>query len=230
MTPATTSEDLARQSEVALALQAFERSDGPTIKRVRYTHDAMIDLIIENPWVAQGELAKHFGYTEGWVSIIINSDAFQARLEARKDQLIDPAIRLSLNERFNAVVARSLTVLQEKLSRPVGEIPDNLVLRAVEIGAKALGTGGHAPPAAPVDHLASLAERLLALNGKSRNPPSGVLVYDERSSQNRAEDAVLVPAAQSPLDRGEAHAEAAHEVVPYHAGQAVCDGQDQPGG
>ncbi len=169
-------EDLQRAADVARALQAFEKADGPKIAKVRYTHDAMIDLIIQEPAISQNSLAAVFGFTPGWVSIVVNSDAFQARLEQRKSELVDPTIRLTLNERFNAVVTRSLEVLQEKLSKDADKIPDNLVLRSIEVGAKALGVGGNAPPAAPpVDHLNSLAERLLALQGRAR---AGTLTID----------------------------------------------------
>jgi hypothetical protein len=65
---------------------------------------------------------------------------------------------------------KSLEVLQAKLSEAnVGSIPDNLVLRAAELGAKALGIGGNAPPAPaaiPLDHLEGLAGRLMALQSR----------------------------------------------------------------
>ncbi|MDE2097557.1 MAG: hypothetical protein KGL39_09950 [Patescibacteria group bacterium] len=134
--------------------------------KVRYTHDAMIDLIIQNPGISQGHLAIVFGYTQSWVSIILASDAFQARLAARRDELVDPAIRASVEERFRAVVFQSLQILSEKLAQPALQVPDNLVLRAAELGAKALGVGGNAPPpAAPPapDHLEALSKRLVSL-------------------------------------------------------------------
>ena len=35
-----------------------------SIARVKYSHDAMIDLIIANPMIPQGQIAQHFGYTQ----------------------------------------------------------------------------------------------------------------------------------------------------------------------
>lgn len=177
----------ARAAEVARALEAYHAPlSGPARggpAKVRYTHDAMIDIIIANPAISQGELSTTFGYSQGWVSIVVNSDAFKARLEQRKEELVDPTLRLTLNERFKALVTRSLDVLQEKLSRDPAQVPDNLALRAVELGSKALGLGGHAPPPPPpIDHLSTLAERLLALQGKARTRPSEVLEYDEGSA------------------------------------------------
>ena len=55
-------------------------------RRVKYSHDAMIDLIIASPGIQQNTLAIHFGYTVGWISTIMQSDAFQAKLAARKDE------------------------------------------------------------------------------------------------------------------------------------------------
>ena len=54
------------------------------LKKISYTHDAIIDAIIASPGVSQGELAKEFGYTQTWLSIMIGSDAFQSRLTERK--------------------------------------------------------------------------------------------------------------------------------------------------
>lgn len=146
-----------------------QRLPGQAIAKVRYSHDAMIDAIVMNPAVSQNELAAMFGYTPAWVSLVMSSDAFKERLEARRAELVDPTIRATLEERFKALVTRSLEVLQEKLSQPTTAIPDNLALRAAELGAKALAIGGNAPPPAvpvPPDYLEKLADRLSTLNNR----------------------------------------------------------------
>lgn len=109
------------------------------IKKVSYTHDAMIDLIIANPAVYHGALAAHFGYTPGWISQVLASDAFQARLAARKDELIDPAIRASIEDRMKALVFQSYEVLKKKLESPA--VSDDLALGVMKAGAQALGYG-----------------------------------------------------------------------------------------
>ena len=109
----------------------------PQIAKVRYTHEAMADLILENPWISQNEIAAYFGYSPAWISVAINSDAFQAYLAARKEEMIDPELRASINERFKAVTVQSLKVLTEKLARPANEVSDALALKAAELGAKA---------------------------------------------------------------------------------------------
>ena len=52
--------------------------------RIRYTHEGLIDMIIAEPWVSQNELAMRFGYTAPWISTVMTSDAFLAKLEERK--------------------------------------------------------------------------------------------------------------------------------------------------
>lgn len=157
------------------------------VAKVRYTHDAMIDMIVENPWVSQGELAARFGYTQAWVSVVMSSDVFKEKLAARRTELVDPVLQATLKERFEAVVSRSLAVLQEKLAAPASVVPDQLALRAAELGAKALGLGGNAPPPAPTmpaNHLELLAQRLVALQS-----PKGQIY--EQSQSLQVEDGVL---------------------------------------
>lgn len=132
------------------------------LQKVRYTHEAMIDLIIKNPELSQNEIAAYFGYTPAWISNILASDAFQAAMAARREEIIDPEIKATIEERFRALVIRSLAVLQEKLNKP--QVSDTVALRAAELGAKALGVGGNAAPAAPQgDRLKILADRLIIL-------------------------------------------------------------------
>ncbi len=143
----------------------WTKGPGQAIKHLRYTHDAVIDAIIENPSISQNNLAAIFGYTPGWISQVMSSDAFKNKLELRKEELVDPQIRLSLQERFNALVGRSLDVLQEKLMMPN---PDpELALRAAALGAKALGLGAAQQQTIvvnqPSDRLERLADRLTGL-------------------------------------------------------------------
>lgn len=108
------------------------------IDRVKYTHDAMIDLIIGNPAISQGDLARHFGYTQPWVSRVMNSDAFLARLAERKKDVVDPSLVLSVEEKLRNLASRSLDIVMEKLE--VSKNPDT-ALKALEITTKSLGYG-----------------------------------------------------------------------------------------
>jgi hypothetical protein len=140
------------------------------VRKLKYTHDAMIDLIIANPWISQNELGNAFGYTQAWVSTVMACDAFKMQLAKRREELVDPTIRATLAERTEAILTRSLQVLQEKLSAPACNVPDTLALRAFELGGKAMGLGGYAPPAQvpSADSLSNLANRLIDLQSNIR--------------------------------------------------------------
>ena len=153
------------------------------VAKMRYTHTDIIDFIIANPSVSQGELAIRYGYTQSWISLVMSSDAFKSALAARRAEVTDPVLLASVNERFEAMTKRSLERLMEKLDAPV--VSDNIVLRAVELGAKAMGVGGNAPtqqvPAA--DHLAQLANRLIDLQSRVRAGIQQGVTIDGQASQ-----------------------------------------------
>jgi hypothetical protein len=118
-------------------LQSTESAAG-AIARVKYSHDAMIDLIILKPSISQAEIATHFGYTQAWVSRIFCSDAFQARLAMRKADLVDPVITGGVRERIEGLAMQSLEIIANKLQAT--QNPD-LALKAFELSTKAAGYG-----------------------------------------------------------------------------------------
>ena len=163
--------EAARQGAGAGSSVAHGATGKPSvIAKINYSHEAMIDLIIANPGISQNMLAQHFGYTPSWISQVISSDTFQAALAKRREQVIDPVLKSSIEGDFKALAVRSLDVLQQKLNRPALEIPDNLALRTLEIASRAAGYGvkDSAPtqPTTPVEvniHLEQLGGGLVAL-------------------------------------------------------------------
>ena len=107
------------------------------IVKTSYTHEAMIDLIIQDPAVSSAELAEVFSYSPAWVSRILASDSFQARLAQRKSALVDPIISRSLNERFRSVVIRSMEVVEAKL---IAEPSAQYAMEALELATSGLAT------------------------------------------------------------------------------------------
>lgn len=111
------------------------------IKNISYSHDAMIDLIMQDPSVSAKEIAVVFGYSPAWVSRILASDSFCARLAQRKSALIDPIIARSLNDRLRAVAVRSMDVIEERLA---AEPSAQYAIDALELATKGLGVIGAA--------------------------------------------------------------------------------------
>lgn len=127
-----------------------------------YSHEAMVALMVANPHFSHAQLAGHFGRPAVWMSAVLASAAFQDVLDGSRHLIADPSLTASLDERFKALAIRSVTVIGERLNNPA--VADLVVLKAAEIGIKALGVGILPPPAAlpaPVAAEKSIAEKLL---------------------------------------------------------------------
>ena len=111
---------------------------GNRLKKTRYNHDAMIDVIIAEPTITQNELAKRFDRSVGWISIVMGSDAFQAALAKRREEITDPFLVATVEERLRSLADQSLQVIAENLEKSKNT---DLALKALDISAKALGFG-----------------------------------------------------------------------------------------
>jgi len=129
----------------------------------------MVEALLANPALTHQEMAQQFGFaSRSWVSQIIASEVFQAALARRRAELLAP-----VEEQCQALMSRSLNVLQAKLDRPVDEIADQLVLRVFEIGMKVLGFGTGplrtpSPQVNVVQHLEELSTNLVVLLRRQR--------------------------------------------------------------
>lgn len=115
--------------------------DRPQIAKVRYTHDALIELTITNPEWSQAQLAEAMGYTEAWISTIMASDAFEARRAERRSQIVDPVLSEMAEHNFKALVLNSQRILAEKLEATQSA---DLALNVLSVSSKALGYGARA--------------------------------------------------------------------------------------
>jgi hypothetical protein len=115
------------------------------LQRVSYTHDGMIDIIIAKPDVSQNTLAQHFGYSVGWISRIMCSDAFQARLAERRGEIVTPGLLLNFEERLRGLATQSLDLIMERLEsvdeNGKSDVDVGTVFKALEISTKSLGYG-----------------------------------------------------------------------------------------
>jgi hypothetical protein len=114
-----------------------------TIQKVSITHDAIIDFVIANPSSTYRQIAGAFGYTPEGIGIICRSDAFKARLEVRKDVLVDPIIKQSVEERLIGLAHASIDILQSKLA--TSEDP-KLALASLDAATKAAQFGARGQP------------------------------------------------------------------------------------
>lgn len=118
------------------------------LQKIGITHDAIIDFVIANPSSTYRQIAGAFEYSPEGIGIIVRSDAFKARLETRRSDLVDPLIRRSVEERLTGLAHSSLDILQAKLA--TSDDPKlalaalDLATKASQYGARA-NLGSHAP-------------------------------------------------------------------------------------
>lgn len=105
-------------------------------------YDSMVDFYVSNPFATLADVSRYIGHSVTWVSRIVNTDAFRAKLAAKKVESIDPMIRANLNEKLILVAQEAAKQVLEKLEK--GDNPD-FALQALQATAKVLALGGKKP-------------------------------------------------------------------------------------
>lgn len=117
------------------------------LQDLSYRHEAILDWLVLNPDKSQGDCALALGYTQAWLSQVINSNLFQARLamllqEKREHGIFTVAEKLA----GLADLAIERTIKHVEVSADPA-----FVLSAAEVALKRLGYGAKAPvPTGPV--------------------------------------------------------------------------------
>ncbi len=113
--------------------------DRVQLGRLSITHDAVMDWLLANPGKGQMRAcAEYFGFTRAWLSSMIWSDAFQAKLRDKKEKLFDETV-IPLRDQMNGVAQRAI----ERLGEKVEEVEDPKLL--VDVADKMLHRLGYAP-------------------------------------------------------------------------------------
>ena len=103
-------------------------------------------MMLADPSLRQNDLAKHFGLSATWISIMINSDAFKERMRERKAELVDPVLKATLDEKILGVANRAFDKLAERLDNPAANIKTQDLIQIAKLGAP---ERPKTPPAAP---------------------------------------------------------------------------------
>ena len=106
------------------------------LQKVGHIHECIINELCANPRITQLELCNMFGYTPTWMSRVIGSDSFKARLAERREELLRPDVRQRLNDRMQTVVLQSMDVVQKKLNQP--EVSAEMALQALGLASSAM--------------------------------------------------------------------------------------------
>lgn len=168
------------------------------IQKISHRHDAILEFMICNPTAQLGEVARHFQVSQAWLSVIINSDVFRAKHEARGDEFFGAAI-VPLREKIVGVASQAVEKLGEKLEVSsdgdfVLAVADKLLHRLGYAPAK---TPPPAPGAINIQQNYSVSPDVLARARASFGQPAGR----------------QIPAAPSALIGGEVEGELHGETI-----------------
>lgn len=113
----------------------------PEIANISPTHEAIMNWLLQNPGVPLRQCADHFGYTQSWLSTVIHSDIFQAKLRERQD-----AVFVRVADDIPAKLRSLADVTIEKLTAQIERTEDPEFL--LDTADKVLHRMGYAPSSA----------------------------------------------------------------------------------
>lgn len=119
------------------------------IQKLNHTHERIMDWLVQNPEKSLRECSQHFNYSQAWLSTVINSDAFRAKLAALHGE-----VHARVANDVPARMARIADVVLDRLATVVEHTdnPDFLLEVGDSILTK-MGYGGKSSaPATPVQN------------------------------------------------------------------------------
>lgn len=148
-------------------------AESAQVLKISHLHDQLMDFMIARPTAKLRDVAEHFQRTQAWVSTIIHSDVFQAKLRERQDQVFGE-IALTVRDRIVGLANSSLELLAERVE--AGKIKNGDLVRTTDSMLSKMGFGGPANAGADSGRteLISMSEgQLVALVSEARKalPP-----------------------------------------------------------
>jgi len=120
-------------------------ADSVQLEDINHRHEAIADMMLSHPDLKKGEIAKKLGYTQPWLSAVINSDAFKLYYEKRRMQYTAELHNQTVQKLY-AVAMKSADLVLERLEESdPDELPDDRFL--IDSGDKALHRLGYGPTA-----------------------------------------------------------------------------------
>lgn len=134
----------SRASEGEMVVGAVDCTrDRVQLGRLSITHEAVMDWLLVNPGKGQMKLcAEYFGFSRAWLSSMLHSDAFQAKLRDKQEMAYVENI-IPIRDQINGVAQLAL----EKLGEKIEDTEDGKFL--LDTADKMLHKLGYAPK---VDH------------------------------------------------------------------------------
>lgn len=210
------------------------------VQKLNYRHEHILDLMVSNPDLNKGDIARITGYSQPWISQVISSDAFLREYRRRRQLYVEQVHERTISKLYDNV-EKAQERIGEYLNQPLEEQDPRLIL---DIKDKALHRLGYAPnkgggekgplgaaqaPSGAVDNdefekakEAAYQQGLKADNAKLVNP----------EEEDHVEDEETIPEGEAPWpepeeEEGEGEGEAEElEVEPADVSRGPDRGED----
>lgn len=115
------------------------------LKKLNYRHKAVMDWMLANPDRGLGDCSRELGYTQSWLSQIVNSDLFRDEFARRRSGIEEHENR-EIVGKLRRMAKGSLDVMTRRIEASArGEeedgASDQLLLEGSKAALKALGYG-----------------------------------------------------------------------------------------
>jgi hypothetical protein len=107
-------------------------------RKMRWWYEHLADYLIAHPDHTQNDAAAHFGRSPSTISVIINSDAFQAYLRQRRTAYVE-ALDSSVRTKMLKVADRGFDLILDKFDKKRDSIPLESLTKTIEVVTKAAG-------------------------------------------------------------------------------------------
>lgn len=114
---------------------------GDEVKEVRPWHESLIDMMIQHPHLTQRELAGFFGVTEGWLSTVKRSDAFQ-ELYAQRREAHFSRVSETVVDRVETMAEMTLDRINERVEQEGDDMSLDSLVTISKLALNSLGFGG----------------------------------------------------------------------------------------
>lgn len=134
-------------------------AESAQIQSMSTMHESIIAFLIANPHMKKGDVARHFQVTPAWLSTIIHSDIFQAKLAERQDEFFS-ATTVPIKEKLENLADMAIDRLTETIET---ETDPHNIREAARLALDRIGHGTTPVPGAGVTLNLNLTSDQLAL-------------------------------------------------------------------
>jgi hypothetical protein len=163
----------------------------PEVQTVSHVHEAIMNWMIANPTLQLRDCAAYFGYTQSWLSTIIHSDCFKARLKEKQDAVFN-VMAEDLGSKLHALADVSI----EKLTQAVEASSDPRLLKeSAELALKSLGFGNKPGGIGSVNGAQNVQQNFYVASPADLQAARGMIQSAAPPAGSAQGEALLIPEA-----------------------------------